>query len=51
MGDKFGQSMPLAAACNETFKAARAAGKGDEDFCAVYATARAPNGHGAFVAR
>ncbi|CAE7560107.1 GLYR1 [Symbiodinium pilosum] len=38
LGDKVGQSMPLAAAANEAFKAARAAGKGDEDFSAVFAT-------------
>jgi len=42
MGDKVGQSMPLAAACNEAFKAARAAGKGDDDFSAVYATVSKP---------
>ncbi|CAE7195195.1 GLYR1 [Symbiodinium natans] len=37
LGDKVGQPMPLAAAANEAFKAARAAGKGDEDFSAVFA--------------
>eukprot|EP00931_Biecheleriopsis_adriatica_P034933 TRINITY_DN20145_c0_g1_i1.p1 TRINITY_DN20145_c0_g1~~TRINITY_DN20145_c0_g1_i1.p1 ORF type:complete len:293 (-),score=82.52 TRINITY_DN20145_c0_g1_i1:42-920(-) len=38
LGDKVGQPMPLAAAANESFKAARAAGKGDDDFSAVYTT-------------
>eukprot|EP00747_Dinoflagellata_sp_TGD_P165521 gnl/TRDRNA2_/TRDRNA2_186885_c0_seq1.p1 gnl/TRDRNA2_/TRDRNA2_186885_c0~~gnl/TRDRNA2_/TRDRNA2_186885_c0_seq1.p1 ORF type:complete len:311 (+),score=86.63 gnl/TRDRNA2_/TRDRNA2_186885_c0_seq1:63-935(+) len=40
LGDSVGQSMPLAAAANESFKAARSAGKGDEDFSAVYETVK-----------
>lgn len=30
------QSMPIAAAANETYKKAKAAGKGDDDFAAIY---------------
>eukprot|EP00440_Ansanella_granifera_P004971 gb/GFBE01005389.1/.p2 GENE.gb/GFBE01005389.1/~~gb/GFBE01005389.1/.p2 ORF type:complete len:291 (-),score=92.55 gb/GFBE01005389.1/:27-899(-) len=40
LGDKVGQPLPLAAAANESFKAARAAGKGDEDFSAVFASVK-----------
>jgi len=36
LGDKCGQPMPLAAAANEAFKAAKAAGKEDDDFSAVF---------------
>jgi len=35
-GDKIGQPMPVAAAANESLKAARAAGYGDDDMCKVY---------------
>ncbi len=38
LGDILGQSLPSAAAANEAFIRARAAGLGDEDFCAVYKT-------------
>lgn len=34
--DSLGQPLPVAAAANEMFKAARAKGRGDEDFAAVY---------------
>lgn len=34
--DKLEQPMPVSAAANETFKAALAKGKGEEDFSAVY---------------
>lgn len=34
--DKLEQPLPISAAANETFKAAVAKGKGDEDFSAVY---------------
>jgi glyoxylate/succinic semialdehyde reductase len=34
--DQLGQALPVAAAANEQFKAARAKGRGDEDFAAVY---------------
>lgn len=33
-------SLPVAAAANETFKRAKAAGKADNDMCAVYAVAK-----------
>lgn len=36
LGDDLGQSLPCAAAANETFKRARAAGSSDEDFAAVF---------------
>jgi 2-hydroxy-3-oxopropionate reductase len=36
LGDILGQSLPSAAAANESFIRARAAGLGDEDFCAVF---------------
>ena len=36
LGDQLGQPLPVAAAANELFKAAKAKGKGDEDFAAVY---------------
>merc|ERR1712107_628331 len=36
LGDQVGQAMPLAAAANETFKRAKAAGKEDDDFSAVF---------------
>ena len=34
--DQLGQPLPVAAAANEQFKAARAKGRGDDDFAAVY---------------
>jgi 3-hydroxyisobutyrate dehydrogenase-like beta-hydroxyacid dehydrogenase len=34
--DALAQPLPVAAAANEAFKAARALGRGDEDFAAVY---------------
>mmetsp|Transcript_3588 Transcript_3588/g.7879 ORF Transcript_3588/g.7879 Transcript_3588/m.7879 type:complete len:292 (+) Transcript_3588:102-977(+) len=40
LGDEVAQPLPLAAAANEAFKAARAAGKGDDDFCAVFASVK-----------
>lgn len=40
LGHKLGQAMPLAAAANEAFKAARSMGKGDEDFSAVFEAVR-----------
>jgi len=40
LGDAVGQPMPVAAAANESFKAARAAGRGDDDFSAVYDAVR-----------
>jgi len=40
LGEHVGQAMPLAAAANEVFKAAQAAGKGDEDFSAVFDTVK-----------
>jgi len=40
LGDEVGQPMPLAASANEAFKAARAAGKGDDDFSAVFTTVK-----------
>lgn len=36
LGDQVKQAMPVAAAANEAFKAARAAGHGDADFSAVH---------------
>jgi len=36
LGDQLGQSLPVAAAANETFKAARSAGYGDDDMSKVY---------------
>lgn len=36
LGDQLGQPMPVAAAANETLKAARAAGYGDDDMSKVY---------------
>ena len=35
LGDQQAQPLPVAAASNELFKKARAAGYGDDDFCAV----------------
>mmetsp|Transcript_30430 Transcript_30430/g.55493 ORF Transcript_30430/g.55493 Transcript_30430/m.55493 type:complete len:292 (+) Transcript_30430:91-966(+) len=40
LGDEFAQPLPLAAAANEAFKAARAAGKGDDDFSAVFSVVK-----------
>merc|ERR1719436_28133 len=40
LGDKVSQPMPLAAAANEAFKASIAAGKGDDDFSAVFETVK-----------
>jgi len=37
LGDQLNVSMPVAAAANETFKRARAAGRSDDDFSAVHA--------------
>lgn len=34
--DQLDQSMPVAAAANEEFKAAKESGHGDDDFAAVY---------------
>jgi len=36
LGEEVGQALPLAATANEVFKAARAAGKSDDDMSAVY---------------
>jgi len=36
LGNQLGQPMPVAAAANETLKAAKAAGYGDDDMCKVY---------------
>jgi glyoxylate/succinic semialdehyde reductase len=36
LGDQLEVAMPVAAAANESFKKARQAGKGDDDFSAVY---------------
>ncbi len=36
LGDILGQAMPSAAAANEVFIRARAAGLAEEDFCTVY---------------
>lgn len=36
LGDQVNQAMPLAAAANEAFKAAKASGLGDDDFSAVF---------------
>ncbi len=36
LGDQLAQPLPVAAAANEAFKAARALGRGDEDFAAVF---------------
>lgn len=36
LGDEVGQPLPVAAAANEQYKAAKSAGHGDEDFAAVY---------------
>ena len=35
-GDELNQPLPVAAAANEAFKRAKAAGLGDADFAAVY---------------
>jgi len=40
LGDKVGQPLPIAAAANEAFKAAKAAGKEDDDFSAVFETVK-----------
>lgn len=47
LGDAVAQPLPVAAAANEVFKAARAQGLGDSDFAAVYEATRAPEGAGA----
>jgi glyoxylate/succinic semialdehyde reductase len=39
--DELAQPLPVAAAANEAFKAARAAGQGDADFSAVHEVALA----------
>jgi glyoxylate/succinic semialdehyde reductase len=39
--DEVAQPLPVAAAANEAFKAARAAGQGDADFSAVHEAALA----------
>ena len=45
--DEVAQPLPVAAAANEAFKAARAAGKADADFSAVHEVALAgPHRHG-----
>lgn len=44
LGDTLAQPLPAAASANETFKAARAGGAGDEDFCAVFRTVRGTGG-------
>lgn len=36
LGDELAQALPVAAAANEAYKRARAAGQGDADFAAVY---------------
>jgi glyoxylate/succinic semialdehyde reductase len=36
LGDALDVSMPVAAAANESFKKAKAAGKADDDFSAVH---------------
>ncbi|KAG2439082.1 hypothetical protein HYH02_006607 [Chlamydomonas schloesseri] len=36
LGDSLNQPLPVAAAANESFKAAKALGRGDDDFAAVY---------------
>lgn len=36
LGDQLGQPLPVAAAANESLKAARAAGYGDDDMCKVF---------------
>ena len=36
LGDELAQPLPVAAAANEAYKRARAAGQGDADFAAVY---------------
>uniref|UniRef100_A0A7S4SHX4 6-phosphogluconate dehydrogenase NADP-binding domain-containing protein n=1 Tax=Alexandrium monilatum TaxID=311494 RepID=A0A7S4SHX4_9DINO len=38
LGDVVGQALPVAAAANEVLKAARVAGKGDDDMSAVFST-------------
>jgi len=40
LGEQVGQSLPVAAAVNEVFKAASSSGKGDDDFSAVYDTVK-----------
>lgn len=47
LGDAVAQPLPVAAAANEVFKAARARGLGDSDFAAVYEATRARAGGGA----
>ena len=42
LGDTLAQPLPVAAAANEAFKAARALGHGDSDFAAVYEATRSP---------
>lgn len=37
LGDSLDVSMPVAAAANESFKKAKAAGRADDDFSAVHA--------------
>jgi glyoxylate/succinic semialdehyde reductase len=46
LGDDVAQPLPVAAAANEVFKAARAQGLGDSDFAAVYEATRAPQDAG-----
>ena len=36
LSDSLDQALPIAAASNEVFKAAKKLGKGDDDFAAVY---------------
>mmetsp|Transcript_16881 Transcript_16881/g.39262 ORF Transcript_16881/g.39262 Transcript_16881/m.39262 type:complete len:292 (-) Transcript_16881:139-1014(-) len=40
LGDELAQPLPLASAANEAFIAARAAGKGDDDFSAVFSVVK-----------
>lgn len=42
LGEQLAQPLPVAAAANDTFKAAMALGRGDEDFAAVYEAVKQP---------
>jgi glyoxylate/succinic semialdehyde reductase len=47
LGDSVGQPTPVAAAANELYKAARAQGRADDDFAAVYEAVVVSNAEGA----
>eukprot|EP00959_Pyramimonas_sp_CCMP1952_P286440 5989635-Pyramimonas_sp.AAC.1 len=42
LGDELNQSLPIAAASNERYKQAKAAGFADNDFAAIYNATRPP---------